>query len=158
MTDTESLLSGSRVPERGGGPSPQSVCYVRSPVYFRILRRLSRRYTPGKGVGELSTPYPGACPSRNLARSPNVLAHASRSSVKAHNARCRRALVLSQHGSGAPKSSKVALSKIAMGGKGFGGGEATRDPSPTFVDPNDPNRYVTAFFHTSQTCYHRYTH
>jgi hypothetical protein len=26
----------------------------------------------------------------------------------------------------------------APGGKGFGGGEATRDPAPTFVDPNDP--------------------
>jgi hypothetical protein len=31
------------------------------------------------------------------------------------------------------------MSKVAMnGGKGFGGGEATRDPSPTLVDPNDP--------------------
>ena len=34
--------------------------------------------------------------------------------------------------------SKVSLSKISMGGKGFGGGEATRDPAPTYVDPNDP--------------------
>jgi len=25
-----------------------------------------------------------------------------------------------------------------QGGKGFGGGEATRDPSPTYIDPNDP--------------------
>merc|ERR1740139_29238 len=25
-----------------------------------------------------------------------------------------------------------------MGGKGFGGGEATRDPEPTNIDPNDP--------------------
>ena len=24
------------------------------------------------------------------------------------------------------------------GGKGFGGGEATRDPEPTAIDPNDP--------------------
>jgi hypothetical protein len=24
------------------------------------------------------------------------------------------------------------------GGKGFGGGEATRDPGPTYYDPNDP--------------------
>merc|ERR1719198_2312017 len=24
------------------------------------------------------------------------------------------------------------------GGKGFGGGEATRDPEPTQIDPNDP--------------------
>ena len=31
------------------------------------------------------------------------------------------------------------MSKIAMsGGKGFGGGEATRDPAPTYVDPSDP--------------------
>merc|ERR1740133_948474 len=34
--------------------------------------------------------------------------------------------------------SKVQMSKISMGGKGFGGGEATRDPEPTNVDPNDP--------------------
>ena len=35
--------------------------------------------------------------------------------------------------------SKVTLSKISMhGGKGFGGGEATRDPEPTIIDPNDP--------------------
>ena len=27
---------------------------------------------------------------------------------------------------------------MAEGGKGFGGGEATRDPEPTQVDPNDP--------------------
>eukprot|EP00320_Phaeocystis_rex_P020178 CAMPEP_0119055982 /NCGR_PEP_ID=MMETSP1178-20130426/704_1 /TAXON_ID=33656 /ORGANISM="unid sp, Strain CCMP2000" /LENGTH=161 /DNA_ID=CAMNT_0007036653 /DNA_START=31 /DNA_END=516 /DNA_ORIENTATION=+ len=33
---------------------------------------------------------------------------------------------------------KVQMSKITMGGKGFGGGEATRDPEPTYVDPNDP--------------------
>merc|ERR1719487_2473110 len=26
----------------------------------------------------------------------------------------------------------------APGGKGFGGGEATRDPAPTQIDPNDP--------------------
>mmetsp|Transcript_6293 Transcript_6293/g.16385 ORF Transcript_6293/g.16385 Transcript_6293/m.16385 type:complete len:83 (-) Transcript_6293:163-411(-) len=26
----------------------------------------------------------------------------------------------------------------SMNGKGFGGGEATRDPEPTKVDPNDP--------------------
>ena len=34
----------------------------------------------------------------------------------------------------------LAASKIAMqhGGKGFGGGEATRDPEPTAYDPNDP--------------------
>merc|ERR1719161_1268965 len=33
---------------------------------------------------------------------------------------------------------KVQMSKITMGGKGFGGGEATRDPEPTTIDPNDP--------------------
>ena len=40
----------------------------------------------------------------------------------------------------APLQSKVAMSKVTMGegGKGFGGGEATRDPEPTEVDPNDP--------------------
>lgn len=35
--------------------------------------------------------------------------------------------------------SKISHSQIAMnGGKGFGGGEATRDPEPTAYDPNDP--------------------
>merc|ERR1719463_482005 len=36
--------------------------------------------------------------------------------------------------------SKLSMSKITMGegGKGFGGGEATRDPEPTYVDPDDP--------------------
>ena len=34
----------------------------------------------------------------------------------------------------APRSSIV----MQHGGKGFGGGEATRDPEPTYVDPNDP--------------------
>ena len=36
--------------------------------------------------------------------------------------------------------SKMSQSKVIMGegGKGFGGGEATRDPEPTEVDPNDP--------------------
>merc|ERR1719460_411489 len=34
--------------------------------------------------------------------------------------------------------SKLTMSKVTMGGKGFGGGEATRDPTPTFVDPSDP--------------------
>jgi len=34
--------------------------------------------------------------------------------------------------------SKLTMSKVQMGGKGFGGGEATRDPTPTDVDPNDP--------------------
>ena len=36
--------------------------------------------------------------------------------------------------------SQVSMSKVSMGegGKGFGGGEATRDPEPTEIDPNDP--------------------
>ena len=37
--------------------------------------------------------------------------------------------------------SKMGHSQVAIqmnGGKGFGGGEATRDPEPTAVDPNDP--------------------
>ena len=34
--------------------------------------------------------------------------------------------------------SQLQMSKVQMGGKGFGGGEATRDPAPTEVDPNDP--------------------
>ena len=39
----------------------------------------------------------------------------------------------------APLSLK-SQTKVMMGegGKGFGGGEATRDPEPTQVDPNDP--------------------
>ena len=41
-----------------------------------------------------------------------------------------------------PAVSKVGLRHVAVnmneGGKGFGGGEATRDPEPTEVDPNDP--------------------
>ena len=36
-------------------------------------------------------------------------------------------------------ASKRCESKISMhGGKGFGGGEATRDPAPTYIDPSDP--------------------
>ncbi len=31
-------------------------------------------------------------------------------------------------------------------GKGFGGGEATRDPNPTYYDPNDPKGKQTAIF------------
>ena len=34
--------------------------------------------------------------------------------------------------------SKVSTNKVVMDGKGFGGGEATRDPEPTHIDPNDP--------------------
>ena len=35
-------------------------------------------------------------------------------------------------------SHETGLSPVLMGGKGFGGGEATRDPAPTSIDPNDP--------------------
>ena len=38
----------------------------------------------------------------------------------------------------APIVSKASMSISMNGGKGFGGGEATRDPAPTYVDPNDP--------------------
>ena len=35
--------------------------------------------------------------------------------------------------------SNLLQSKVLMNeGKGFGGGEATRDPAPTEYDPNDP--------------------
>ena len=35
--------------------------------------------------------------------------------------------------------SKASLLRVSMhGGKGFGGGEATRDPAPTEIDPSDP--------------------
>jgi len=40
---------------------------------------------------------------------------------------------------GRPTISMGAVPAIVMmGGKGFGGGEATRDPMPTAIDPNDP--------------------
>ena len=45
-----------------------------------------------------------------------------------------------------PIASKVHLTKVAMDGKGFGGGEATRDPDPTYVDPNDPKGKQQAIF------------
>ena len=36
-------------------------------------------------------------------------------------------------------ATKLGNSKVVMsGGKGFGGGEATRDPTPTYIDPSDP--------------------
>ena len=41
---------------------------------------------------------------------------------------------------------KTPSSKIIMDGKGFGGGEATRDPSPTLYDLNDPKGKQTAIF------------
>ena len=38
-----------------------------------------------------------------------------------------------------PVSRGASISVVMQhGGKGFGGGEATRDPAPTFIDPNDP--------------------
>merc|ERR1719183_2756392 len=49
-----------------------------------------------------------------------------------------------QGGGAAPAPSPPAAapaassSSVAHGGKGFGGGEATRDPAPTVIDPNDP--------------------
>jgi len=33
---------------------------------------------------------------------------------------------------------------VVMDGKGFGGGEATRDPEPTRIDPNDPGKEEVA--------------
>jgi len=45
----------------------------------------------------------------------------------------------------APRS-KLSMSKITMDGKGFGGGEATRDPAPTEYDPNDPKGKQQAIF------------
>merc|ERR1719231_2072031 len=38
----------------------------------------------------------------------------------------------------AAASSAPSAPSASHGGKGFGGGEATRDPEPTYVDPNDP--------------------
>ena len=37
-----------------------------------------------------------------------------------------------------PASRRQAVAVVMNGGKGFGGGEATRDPEPTAYDPNDP--------------------
>ena len=37
-----------------------------------------------------------------------------------------------------PSSHETGHSPVLMGGKGFGGGEATRDPMPTAYDLNDP--------------------
>ena len=48
-------------------------------------------------------------------------------------------LALAEAFTGGAFALKLPQSKIAMhGGKGFGGGEATRDPAPTYVDPSDP--------------------
>ena len=38
----------------------------------------------------------------------------------------------------ATSRSRVTVHADMNGGKGFGGGEATRDPAPTAYDPNDP--------------------
>eukprot|EP00316_Scyphosphaera_apsteinii_P021353 CAMPEP_0119300556 /NCGR_PEP_ID=MMETSP1333-20130426/2480_1 /TAXON_ID=418940 /ORGANISM="Scyphosphaera apsteinii, Strain RCC1455" /LENGTH=173 /DNA_ID=CAMNT_0007302371 /DNA_START=60 /DNA_END=581 /DNA_ORIENTATION=- len=38
----------------------------------------------------------------------------------------------------APPAAPAPAPVAAHGGKGFGGGEATRDPEPTAYDPNDP--------------------
>tara|TARA_B110001452_G_scaffold92522_1_gene76266 strand:- start:131 stop:595 length:465 start_codon:yes stop_codon:yes gene_type:complete len=44
-------------------------------------------------------------------------------------------------------TSKVMRSRmVVMDGKGFGGGEATRDPAPTAIDPNDPKGKQQAIF------------
>ena len=42
----------------------------------------------------------------------------------------------------------VAVAAVAaeFDGKGFGGGEATRDPAPTFLDPSDPKGKQQAIF------------
>jgi hypothetical protein len=46
-----------------------------------------------------------------------------------------------------PNLHKKSKSLIFMNsGKGFGGGEATRDPPPTNYDPNDPKAKQTAIF------------
>merc|ERR1719316_2165384 len=52
-----------------------------------------------------------------------------------------------QAGAGAAPAAAApapASSAPAHGGKGFGGGEATRDPAPTVIDPNDPKAKQTA--------------
>jgi len=46
----------------------------------------------------------------------------------------------------APRTSQLKFSKVVMDGKGFGGGEATRDPEPTDIDPNDPKGKQQAIF------------
>ena len=37
-----------------------------------------------------------------------------------------------------PPASTAPATPGLHGGKGFGGGEATRDPAPTYIDPKDP--------------------
>ena len=48
-------------------------------------------------------------------------------------------------GEGAAEASPASTS--AGTGKGFGGGEATRDPEPTLVDENDPKGKQQAIHH-----------
>ena len=43
-------------------------------------------------------------------------------------------------------NTKFSNSRIYMDGKGFGGGEATRDPNPTIYNPDDPKGKQTAIF------------
>ena len=40
------------------------------------------------------------------------------------------------------------------GAKGFGGGEATRDPDPTVIDPNDPEGKQQAIHTAESFAYH----
>lgn len=42
------------------------------------------------------------------------------------------------HGKRRDDSGQEVVAQKPHGGKGFGGGEATRDPEPTIIDPNDP--------------------
>merc|ERR1719486_7355 len=52
---------------------------------------------------------------------------------------CVMMLIASSAAFMAPIASRASLSiQMQHGGKGFGGGEATRDPEPMYVDPNDP--------------------
>merc|ERR1719484_134090 len=45
---------------------------------------------------------------------------------------------LAKRGAGGEAAAPPPISAPLEGGKGFGGSEATRDPTPTVVDPNDP--------------------
>ena len=69
----------------------------------------------------------------------DVLACAPATHAYARARVCVAALWSQSPGLASPLSLK-SQSKVTMGegGKGFGGGEATRDPEPTDVDPNDP--------------------
>merc|ERR1719197_898820 len=42
------------------------------------------------------------------------------------------------HAGWMPQNANRFLPAMMNAGKGFGGGEATRDPEPTVIDPNDP--------------------